>query len=127
MDHARIRYAFDDQAYGVTKEESAKVSEINPNWKKKAFEIIVTEVASKVNPQGLEPKEARWLNRIFSKVDEAKDDTVGLSEGELETLRDLFKSKSAKVSPNQVRVFCALLDALTDVATPTERGDGKTS
>lgn len=104
-----ITYGFEEEKY---REHESLASQLGPSWKKRIFEIILTNVCLSVEKDGLKGAQARSYNRVLEALDAAKDNTLTVDKADAEFLRAIFLSDKARVAPLQVRIFCLVQDGI---------------
>lgn len=107
----QVQYAYPSDKY---REAEQLTKQLGENWQKRIFEIVFTNVAMSVYPEGLTGLAARSFNRILSRLDIADDRYVvfELETVDAEFLRATLLHDKARVAPLQVRVFCLMQEAI---------------
>lgn len=101
----KIQYSFADNQYRGSAE-----SELGENWKKKVFEIALSNLITSVYPQGIKGIQARCYNRILLAVDSSVEKLIDISIGDAEFLKSIVFHEQAAVPAGQAAVFCLLQD-----------------
>lgn len=106
-----VRYKFEDNVYRVEEDIESKWGD---SWKKKIFEIVVSNTIAQVHPQGLKGPQARSYNRVLIQLDLAKGDCIELETADAEFLKSITFHENAAVLPGQIPVFCKIQDAIEE-------------
>lgn len=107
----RIKFAFLDHQY---RDNGAIEKDLGSAWKKRIFEIVLTNVCSSLRNEGLKGPEARTYNRILDALDKAKNDHIDLIDDDAKFLRAILKHEDVKIAPLQSRIFCLMQDAIDE-------------
>lgn len=119
----KIQYSFNDNQYRGSAE-----AELGDNWKKKVFEIVLSNLITSVYPQGIRGIHARSYNRILQALDSANDNSfIDISIGDAEFLKSVVFNEAAAVPAGQVATFCLLQDSIEAAFKIKEDSDVITS
>lgn len=113
-----IQYAFPDSAY---RDNGAIAKDLGANWKKKLFEIILTNVCTSVKREGLTGADARSFNRIMDALDVTQTDSITIPAVDADFIKAIMFSDKATVIPPQARVFCLFQDAIAEAFNKKEQ------
>lgn len=115
-----LEVIYPDNVYGCT--ESDKL-QLGAEWKRRMFDIVLSEVAGSVAGGQVFPHQARSIARITNAVDLTKTDKISAETADVEFLKLVFFSENARVAPARARIFCLIQDAITnalDALAPRE-------
>lgn len=105
----KIQYGFNPKHY---REENLE-TQLGANWRKKIFEITLTNICNSVYPQGLKSIQARSFNRILNTLDQTQSETeIDISQTDAEFLKAVCFHDNASIPSAQAPVYCLILDAI---------------
>lgn len=104
-----VQCAYEDAKY---REHQSLEQQLGPNWKKRIFEIVLTNACSSVETQGLRGTQSRSFNRILDALDTTTNGAIRLSRADAEFLKQMLLHDQVKIGPLQVRIFCLMQEAI---------------
>lgn len=105
----QVQFAYENDQY---REPKSLEQQLGEHWKKRIFEIVLTNVCASVESQGLRSTQSRSYNRVLAALDATKSSMIQLSRADAEFLKHVLLHEQARVAPLQARIFCLMQDAV---------------